>query len=334
MSSVGLLEQRAHLRCDDEGLVPAPQHPQIARAQYAQSGLEHRLESLLGVREAIVADAEEGEVVVGEPFEEGDCLLDLGRGQRRRIGLEPGDHVRHARHHRPPVVNADAHVGEHPLDGLDDLGAARFFLDALDMHVDDAFAQRAGSRLGALEGGQPAGIVAHHGEHGMHDETHVEPALGELGQHRIHQERHVVVDDFEHRIRAQPLVTGQVGRVEPDLRHAGLAHREQRPGVRGELGKLARVVPQEVFGDRVGEQRGDEILRHLAIVAAQDFAGRGDQRRFGAFLIAPGKIGGCHGVVPRRARLADNPCAPCPTSAKVVSAKGSTLKPPSPAERP
>ncbi len=225
-----------------------------------------------------------------------------GVRQWRRIGLELGDHVGHARGHRPPVLNAKAHVGEHPLDGLDDLGAARFLVDTLEMDVDDAFAQRAGGGLYPLEGGEAAGFVAHDGEDGMHDEADFDPAFGEFGQHRIHQERHVVVDDLEHGIVARPLVTVCIGSVETDLRHARLAHGQQRPCIRGELGELARVVTHEVFGDGVGEQRGDEILRHLAVVAAQDVAGRGDQRRFGALFIGAGKVGGCHGVVPRRAR--------------------------------
>jgi hypothetical protein len=259
-------------------------------------GLEHGLERILTGRECVVADAEEGEIVVREPFQERNGLGDLGRRQWRRIGLEPGDHVRHARGHRPPVLNAEAHVDEHALDRLDDLGAARFLLDTLDMDVDDAFAQRPGNGLRALEGGEMPRRVARDAQHGMHDETHFDPALGEHRQHRIHQERHVVVDDLEHRIVARPLVTGRVESFETDLRHARLAYREQRPRIRGELGELARVVAHEVFGDRVGEQRGDEILGNLAIFAAQDVAGGRDQRRFGALFVGAGRVGCCHSI--------------------------------------
>src|SRR5262245_4522988 len=71
--------------------------------------------------------------------------------------------------------------------------------------------------------------------------------------------------------------------------------------MRCEFGKVARIVTQEIFGNRVGEQRGNEILRHLPIAAAQDFASRGNQRSFSAFFVGVGKVGGCHDVVPRRA---------------------------------
>ncbi len=43
--------------------------------------------------------------------------------------------------------------------------------------------------------------VALHAEHRMRHQLHVEPALGELAHHRIDQERHVVVDDLDHRDR-------------------------------------------------------------------------------------------------------------------------------------
>jgi len=87
--------------------------------------------------------------------------------------------------------------------------------------------------LRALEGGETAGVVAHDREHGMHDEADLDTAVGELGQNRIHQEWHVVIDDLEHRLAAQPLVTGHTGGIEADLRHARLAHGKQRPGIRG-----------------------------------------------------------------------------------------------------
>jgi len=97
-----------------------------------------------------------------------------------------------------------------------------------------------------------------------------------------------------------------------------------------ELGELARVVTHEVFGHRVSKQRGDEILRDLAIVAAQDFAGGGDQRGFGSLFIGAGKIGGCHGIVPRHARPADKGRSLIPTflSAKCLSARCLSAKRP------
>ena len=79
MSSVGSLEERADLRRDGERLVPALHDAHVARAQDAEPALEHRLERGLAGREGVVADAEEGEVVGDQPFQELDRLGDLGR---------------------------------------------------------------------------------------------------------------------------------------------------------------------------------------------------------------------------------------------------------------
>ena len=38
-----------------------------------------------------------------------------------------------------------------------------------------------------------------HAEHRMRHQPHVEPAVGEFAHHRVDQERHVVVDDLDHR---------------------------------------------------------------------------------------------------------------------------------------
>ena len=86
---------------------------------------------------------------------------------------------------------------------LDDLGAARLLLDALDMDVDEALAQRAGgagcvplkpvSRPAASRSTVKTGCTT--------KRTSM-PRSAELRQHRIDQERHVVVDDLEHRIAA------------------------------------------------------------------------------------------------------------------------------------
>ena len=182
------------------------------------------------------------------------------------------------------------------------------FVDTFDMNVDDAFPQRAGNGLCTLERGEPAGAVAQHAEDRMHDQVDIDTALGEFGQHRVHQEWHVVIHDFEHGIDAQPVVTRQGGRVEANVRHAGFAHGEQRPSIRGELGKLTRIVTHEIFGNSVSKERDDEILRHIAIAATQDVGGCSNERRFGAFFVRAGKVVRCHRVVPRRApRVTLNP---------------------------
>ena len=92
-----LLQERADLRRDHQRLVPALQHPHVAGAQDAEPGVEHRIERVLAGGEGVVAHAEEGEVVVGQPFagtaiasaisstgSGGGLVLELGDRPRRR----------------------------------------------------------------------------------------------------------------------------------------------------------------------------------------------------------------------------------------------------------
>ena len=61
-------------------------------------------------------------------------------------------------------------------------------------------------------------VVALDREYRMDQQADSRPRSTELADHRIDQERHVVVDDFEHRHAAR-----RRGRLEADLRRAGLA---------------------------------------------------------------------------------------------------------------
>ena len=294
-----LVEQRADLRRDLERRVPSLHRRHAARPHDAEPAREDGLQRVPAGAELVIADAQEGEIVGDQPFEELDRLGDLADRQRRRIGLELGDHLGDPRPHGAPVLHGGAHVAEHVGDRPHDLGAARLVVDALDVDVDEAFAQRAPGRgPGPLEGDELAGGVALDGEHRMHDQANVDAALGQLAQHRVDQERHVVVDDVENRGGPQPLVLGaHGGRFQPHLRGAGLALRQERPRVRRQVGELARVVAHEILGHRARQQRGDEALGRLAMPAVQHLAGRGDQRLRGALLVDAGKVGGLHGLV-------------------------------------
>ena len=254
-----LNKELADLRRDRQRLVPALHGRRLAAAQDAEPALEHRLERGLAGGEDVVSDAEEGEIVRDQPFQELDGLGDLGHWHGRRIGLELRNLAGDARRHRAPILDAGAHIGEHLVDRSDDLGALALVVDALDMDVDEALARRSRGRgRDALEGGQPPGRVALDGKHGMHDEADVDAEIGELGEDGIDQERHVVVDDLEHRVGAEPresklLPIHRPWRGDAYLGRARLALREERPGIRRQSGKVPRVVTHEVFGRRIGE---------------------------------------------------------------------------------
>ena len=121
-----LLQKRHDLRRELEKLVAAPEHPQFARAHDAERALEIRFQRL--PVDAIVAQAEESEIVGEQPLQELDRLprshrpaaaADCPSGRRRcrrrarSIGLQS--------------CTASAHFTEHDLERAHEFFARRVF---------------------------------------------------------------------------------------------------------------------------------------------------------------------------------------------------------------
>ena len=72
----------------------------------------------------------------------------------------------------------------------------RFVVDAVDVNLDDAFAQRRGVDAVA-ETDELAGGIAGDAEYRMDQEIGLEAAMVELAHHGVDEERHVVVDELD-----------------------------------------------------------------------------------------------------------------------------------------
>ena len=123
------------------------------------------------------------------------------------------------------------------------------------MDVDEAFAP-ALAFARAFEAGEVAGFVALDREDRMHQERNVETAFVQFAGHRIEQERHVVVDDFEHRHAA----SRGIGR-EPHFGVPGGSLAEKGPGMIGDRGELFRAVALQILRRSQPEQLGEEFGR-------------------------------------------------------------------------
>jgi hypothetical protein len=260
-----LVEEFANLRRHRHQLVAAPQHAHLALAQQAEPGLELGLELVLLGVEFVVADAQEGEIVGQQPFEERHRLGDLLRGERRRAFLEIGDDLAEVAQHGAPILHAQPDIGEHLLERRHDRAALRFVVDARDMDMDEALAQSPGRRrpleVRALEIREPAVRIACQDEDRVNHQADVERALRQLRHDRVDQERHVVVDDLQDRNVLEPLLRDDSGRMlETNLRCAGPPDGEQRPGPLRHGRDLARLVGQKILRHRADEQPPDEGL--------------------------------------------------------------------------
>ena len=178
------------------------------------------------------APAEEGEVPVAHPPEKG---LRLGRGvssDGRRQRVEGVGELLAPAAHRLPVSDRGAYVGEHREQGV---AAPRRAPPRAAPAPAAACATRCRWRRSpAPELQQLAVVAALDLEDGVHQKMDRDLTPLQLRHRRIEQERHVVVHDLDHRVRAAPAVALEVRVVDPHLRAVAfstlgeLPHRERR----------------------------------------------------------------------------------------------------------
>ena len=197
----------------------------------------------------MVADAQEREIVCHQPFEELDRFRRFVRRQRRRIFPQFLDHPADAVEYRAPVGHRNAHIGKHHFEFLHDDGPPQLVFDAFDMDMDEAFAQRRAVRPRSFrQRRQRAGRVALRRQHRMHDKPDRQAAFRQRRHDRIDQERHVVIDDLDHRDAVQPGGAGGRLRIgKADFRMAGFADLQKLPALLAERGELFRLIAEQVF---------------------------------------------------------------------------------------
>ena len=250
-----------------------PARGRLVLAQDPQTGAGHRDQLQVGVLvgQLVLAIAEEGEVALLEPAEEGVRLGDLVRFERRRVAAQLRDEVERALAHLAPVAHCGAHLADHALEvSLQsvELGGVRV---TDDLGVDHGLGQSAvGLRAVGEDLEQVALVVAPDLDDRMNDQVDAEVAVVQLHTDRVDQERHVVGDDLDRRVRPLPAVYLELRVVDPDLR------RPRRALTREVEVRERRAVQVEVaaLGDVVG---GDP-----AVVLADE--------RFGASGLVPAQV--------------------------------------------
>ncbi len=267
---LGPLQEGADRRRHRHALLAPSQHADLRIAKDAEAGRIGARQPAARPRAGvvIVADAEEREGAVGQPFKERDRLGQLRlRNRRRRLAIG-GDRRPQPVEHGGPVRHRPPHLDEQRPQPLDQLAPRLGSVDPVEMDLDQALADRAlGHRPCAVIGDEPAGPVAGDADDRMGDETDVGPESVELGQRRIEKERHVVVEDAEHADLAARRSASRGGVVEADHRLAGLPLAEQR--VRGphEGGEIGPAIDGKVLEADMGEQVAGELPQSAAIVS-------------------------------------------------------------------
>ena len=153
------------------------------------AGFDPRDPDAGNVRKIVGPVAEEGEIVLANPFEEGTRLGDFGCRDEGGVGRQPVRHFVELAAHGQPVVHRRADVGEDRSDARGDAGERADRLTGnLEVHerLEPAFVSR---RAWLEQRLQPTAGVAADRQDGMNDQVDAEIAAVELGRHRIRRER-------------------------------------------------------------------------------------------------------------------------------------------------
>jgi hypothetical protein len=95
--------------------------------------------------QVVLPIAEQGQMPVGQPLQEGVAFGHVRRRQGRGRGIELGDRRAQAGDHRLPVFDGRAHVAEHALDAVHQVGALLRVDQSIDLDVHPRFARGIGA---------------------------------------------------------------------------------------------------------------------------------------------------------------------------------------------
>jgi hypothetical protein len=139
-----------------------------------------------------------------------------------------------------PILDRGADVGQHRGEIAFE-AAPQLRVDPIDLHIDHRFAPLAARPAGQDRDQRAVGVAAD-GQYGVEQAVDVDPARGERGADRIHEEGHIVIDDAEPHA---PMDAVAAGRFQRDCGLAGGAAGGQR---RHEGGGFGLVGGGEIIG--------------------------------------------------------------------------------------
>ena len=263
-------EEGADFRRQNVAAFAALHHARAGVRQNAKAAMRDRVEmAAVGFAVGIVARAQEGEMIVAQPFEESDAFLQFGGRDVGCLRAQRREGLCQMRLHLLPVAHGEAHLREHRLHVFDQRGGALAFHHAFQHHHDHAFGNRIG--LAAAR----AVRIARDLHDGMEQRMHPHPLRAQRGGQRVEQKRHVVIDGDQHALVARAAGVLCVEREDIGQRLARLAFRGVFENERGQRGQRFRRIARDVLRRRAREQRVVE-LQQGGVVAFQQFASGGD----------------------------------------------------------
>ncbi len=216
--------------------------------------------------EFVLAQAQESEIVIEQPLQEGDGFGEFLDRHRWRIALIGGHDIAHFGLHGAPVENRGADILKNFPETLQQDVAIALGGNAVNMNLDHALANGVGSVF-ALGDDVLEGTVAfaHDIEDRVKDEQDFVSFLGQQAQRGVDQKGHVVIDQLDDRDVGQLAVLG-FGIVNPDDRPAGLALFQEGQAVGCQAEKFVIVEDFQVFRHRALKKLLRQRVEHAVLV--------------------------------------------------------------------
>ena len=236
--------------------------------------------------------AQEGEVVAHQPFQEAFDFGFLIRIHGVLAVVDTGQQLLHLGLHRLKVSHCNAHFTQNLFQLLAQHVQFGGMGAAIDFQVHQRFLRDTFARSALGQDFQQLALAAatyaqHRGLQGVDAVA----ATIQLGAHRVHQKRQVVVQHFHCRVGGLPAVALVIGVEHPHLRLGRVEALQQAPGRQRAAGKvghapLGEFVQRNDAEELLGEQRHlwqclfTDVLRQcrLQLVLEVGFAGCGEER--------------------------------------------------------
>ena len=122
------------------------------------------------------------------------------------------------------------------------------------MNLDKALAHGIGA-VGRAKGNQLAALTLNSKQR-MSDQTHVEPAVCDLAHDRIDQERHIVVDDLDHRDGFAVTRSSEWHCLATDFRRARCPVGDKIVGPLCHYSEIVRAIAHDVLRHGTGIELG------------------------------------------------------------------------------
>ena len=250
---------------EDIGLLA---HRRVAAQQPSPVPVTGTTASPPEVLEDVVAVAEEGEVVVGHPAQEGRGAADLvGVQPDRGRPLELGGNDQAAGAHLGPVLDRLAHVGEDATDRRLEVGQGLLVGFAVDRQQHPGLVDPSDGvthtlpRFGVLDRLQTPRSVTTDDELRVDEQVDVEVLADDGIGHRVDEEGHVVGDDLDDRTGAGPPVDVGRGVEHPHVGSARLADLGELTVGRRHAGERCRRTGPQLVGRDVSVEPAHEVSR-------------------------------------------------------------------------